>query len=80
MRSSGGEDPRGPAPGVPERRRRPLGSLTQAWSAEASAAGSVVTARSTPWNGALRAGGSTVYGFLATGTPPAAGEIPCTDR
>jgi len=56
----------------------PGGALAQAWSAQTSTSGSVVTARDAGWNGTLGAGASTEFGFLGTGAPPAAGELPCT--
>lgn len=54
------------------------GAVTHAWSADASTSGDVLTVRNAGWNGALRAGASTVYGFLGTGPAPAPGTISCT--
>jgi lysophospholipase L1-like esterase len=41
-------------------------TITQSWSATISASGSAVTARNVDYNGALAAGASTQFGFLAS--------------
>ncbi|MGC5029464.1 cellulose binding domain-containing protein [Micromonospora sp. DT229] len=50
--------------------------VTQAWSAEVTQTGSVVTARNAGWNGTLSPGAQTTFGFLAsagsTNTAPTA--------
>ena len=43
--------------------------LQQSWNATASVSGNVLTATNVSYNGALGAGGSTTFGFLASGTP-----------
>jgi len=42
--------------------------IAQAWGATVSQSGAVVTARNVSWNGALPAGGTTTFGFLASWT------------
>ncbi|MDG4785321.1 family 43 glycosylhydrolase [Micromonospora sp. WMMD1102] len=46
-------------------------SVGQVWNGTASTSGSTVTVRNTSYNGALAAGGSTTFGFIAGGTPSA---------
>jgi hypothetical protein len=40
--------------------------VSQSWSATVSQTGSAVTARNADWNGALAAGGSATFGFIAS--------------
>ncbi|GAA1502673.1 hypothetical protein GCM10009677_37960 [Sphaerisporangium rubeum] len=44
-------------------------SVTQIWGGVRSGSGSAVTVRNETWNGALAAGGTTTFGFIANGTP-----------
>jgi chitin-binding protein len=53
-------------------------TVNQAWNADVTAGGTLVVARNTGWNGALPAGGTVEFGFLATGTTPAAPLLTCT--
>ncbi|MFD7654126.1 glycosyl hydrolase [Actinosynnema sp. NPDC059797] len=41
------------------------------WSAKITTSGSTATAVNLPWNGAVKPGGSTTFGFLASGSPTA---------
>jgi poly(3-hydroxybutyrate) depolymerase len=45
-------------------------SITQLWSGTLTTSGSTVTVRNVSYNGSVPASGSTVFGFLANGTPP----------
>lgn len=42
-------------------------SINQVWNGTSSVSGSTVTVRNVSWNGALRAGGTATFGFLANG-------------
>jgi hypothetical protein len=44
-------------------------AITQLWSGTLSTSGSAVTVTNASYNGALAAGTSTTFGFLASGTP-----------
>ncbi|WP_262286396.1 family 43 glycosylhydrolase [Micromonospora sp. MA102] len=46
-------------------------SISQVWNGTLSTSGSTATVRNVPFNGSLPAGGSTVFGFLASGSPSA---------
>ena len=46
-------------------------SITQVWNGTLTTSGSGVTVRNVSYNGALAAGGSTTFGFLANGSPSA---------
>ncbi|ACZ29543.1 glycoside hydrolase family 5 [Xylanimonas cellulosilytica DSM 15894] len=46
---------------------------TQIWGAALTGQ----TASNESWNGSVGAGTSTTFGFLGSGTPPAAGTVPC---
>lgn len=52
-------------------------TVQQAWNATVNVSGSRVTATNAAYNGALTAGGSTNFGFLASGSPVAP-TIACT--
>nr|MDT0662858.1 cellulose binding domain-containing protein [Micromonospora sp. DSM 115978] len=52
--------------------------ISQAWNATVTQSGSVATARNVSWNGSLPAGGSTSFGFLASGTGSASASATCT--
>ena len=52
-------------------------SVDQAWNGALSAAGSTVTVRNASYNGSLRAGASTTFGYTATG-PAGAPAVSCT--
>nr|WP_246606226.1 glycoside hydrolase family 6 protein [Actinoplanes toevensis] len=54
-------------------------TITQVWNGELSTSGSAVTVRNVSWNGALAAGGTAQFGFLANGnaTTP---SLTCTTR
>lgn len=53
-------------------------AVTQSWNATVTGSGSSITARNTDWNGALAAGASTTFGFLATGATNPAPAVTCT--
>jgi hypothetical protein len=54
-------------------------AITQAWNATVTSQGSTVTARNVAYNGALAAGASTTFGFLASSTgSPGAPRLTCT--
>lgn len=44
-------------------------TISQLWNGTLSTSGSAVTVKNASFNGSLPAGGSTTFGFLATGTP-----------
>jgi endoglucanase len=46
-------------------------TISQLWNGTLTISGSVATVRNVSWNGALAAGASTSFGFLATGSPGA---------
>jgi lysophospholipase L1-like esterase len=52
-------------------------TVTQSWSAAVTQSGPAVTAKNLSWNGALAAGASTSFGFLAS-LPGAANGLPVT--
>ncbi|MEN3611421.1 cellulose binding domain-containing protein [Plantactinospora sp. ZYX-F-223] len=52
--------------------------VSQAWNATVTQTGATVTARNVSWNGGLPAGGSTTFGFLASGTGGSAPAVTCT--
>lgn len=60
--------------------RWPLGSgqsVSQVWNGTLSTSGSTATVKNASYNGSLPASGSTTFGFLGTGTPPAT-SFTCT--
>ncbi|MFG1845303.1 poly(ethylene terephthalate) hydrolase family protein [Micromonospora carbonacea] len=46
-------------------------SISQVWNGTLSTSGSTATVRNVSYNGSLAAAGSTTFGFLGSGTPPA---------
>jgi len=52
-------------------------SISQLWNGVLSGSGSSYTVRNASWNGSLAANGSTVFGFIASGTP-ATPTLTCT--
>jgi endoglucanase len=54
-------------------------SITQAWNGELTTTGSTATVRNVSWNGALAAGATAQFGFLANG-PATTPAITCTAR
>ncbi|XVQ88486.1 cellulose binding domain-containing protein [Microbispora siamensis] len=55
-------------------------AVTQSWNAALAGSGSSVTARNTDGNGALAAGASTTFGFLASGASTPVPALTCTAR
>ena len=56
-------------------------TITQSWSATVTQSGAAVTAANLSWNGALAAGASTSFGFLANWTGAnAAPAVTCAAR
>jgi len=53
------------------------GGLSQAWNATTSVSGGVLTASNVGWNGSLAAGATASFGFIGTGSPPAATTVTC---
>jgi arabinoxylan arabinofuranohydrolase len=47
----------------------PAGQISQVWNGTPTANGTTTTVRNATYNGALAAGASTTFGFLATGSP-----------
>lgn len=57
----------------------PVGSsIGNLWSGTADATTGAITVTNAAWNGALGAGQVTSFGFVGTGTPPAAGTVGCS--
>ncbi len=54
------------------------GQISQLWNGTLSTGGSTVTVKNVGYNGALGAGASTTFGFLANGTPAAALAPTCS--
>jgi endoglucanase len=54
-------------------------TITQVWNGELSTSGSAVTVRNVSWNGALPAGGTAQFGFLANGNASTP-TVTCTSR
>ena len=52
-------------------------TVSQLWGASHSTTGTAVTASNLAWNGSLAAGGSTSFGFIGTGAPPASAPVTC---
>jgi lysophospholipase L1-like esterase len=52
--------------------------VSQAWNATVTQSGTGVSARNAAWNGALAAGASTSFGFLANGTAGSVPAVTCT--
>jgi len=52
-------------------------AITQVWNGTLSASGSAVTVRNASYNNSVPASGSTVFGFLANGTPSTP-SVTCT--
>ncbi|MGX7828130.1 glycosyl hydrolase [Actinokineospora sp. 24-640] len=58
----------------------PEGSrVTQTWSAKVTTEGRTVTATNQPYNGTVKPGATTTFGYLGTGQPPTA-TASCTAR
>lgn len=53
-------------------------SITQAWSAEVTGRSGTVTATNLAWNGSVRAGTSTTFGFIGSGDGATAPTVSCT--
>ncbi len=54
-------------------------AITQIWSATATQSGAAVSVTSASYDGSLAAGGSTTFGLLGSGSPPASlGSLQCT--
>jgi predicted carbohydrate-binding protein with CBM5 and CBM33 domain len=53
-------------------------SITQIWNGTLSAAGTLQTVTNLNYNGALSAGGTTSFGFLANGTPGQVSNLTCS--
>ncbi|WP_084622116.1 glycoside hydrolase family 6 protein [Demequina oxidasica] len=53
-------------------------SIGQLWSGNVSGTSSPYTVTNASWNGSLSAGQSMEYGFVGSGTAPAAGAVSCT--
>lgn len=54
-------------------------TITQVWNGTLNASGSTVSVSNAPYNATLPPSGSTTFGFIATGTPPAT-AFTCTSR
>ena len=54
------------------------GTVQQGWNATFSPSGSSTVATNVSYNGSLAAGGTATFGFLGTGTPPAASVCAAT--
>jgi chitin-binding protein len=56
-------------------------AITQIWSATATQSGAAVSVTNASYDGSLAAGGSTTFGLLGSGSPPAAlGTVQCTEH
>ncbi len=54
-------------------------AITQIWSASATQSGAAVSVTNASYDGSLAAGGSTTFGLLGSGSPPASlGTLQCT--
>lgn len=56
-------------------------AITQIWSATATQSGAAVSVTNASYDGSLAAGGSTTFGLLGSGSPPASlGTPQCTEH